>query len=178
MVSWDGKVDNFASSFFFFSFFIYLFFLLNIIRSGHLAEIRLSVCMSKSHRSLCVPFSRTGAGLCIYHLLVWSNLNSLHITQLITLPTQSCLVLYSFCANLLHIIIIIIIIIILLIWAFFVPVLAEGFLLESEWQQVSSSVQALLSFLTDLNNAVAWMVSSHPHISKSSSPCTFPDGHI
>ena len=58
--------------------------------------------MSKSHRSLCVLFSRTGAGLCIYHLLVWSNLNFLHISQWITLPTQSCLVLYAFCANLLH----------------------------------------------------------------------------
>ena len=58
--------------------------------------------MSKSHRSLCVSFSKTGAGLCIYHLFVWSNLNSLLISQWINLPTQSCLVLYSFCANLLH----------------------------------------------------------------------------
>ena len=79
-----------------------LFFLLIIIRSGLLAEIRWSVCMSKSHRSLCVSFSRTGAGLCIYHLFVWSNLNFLHISQWITLTTQSCLVLYSFSANLLH----------------------------------------------------------------------------
>ena len=55
-----------------------------------------------SHRSLCVLFSRTGAGLCIYHLFVWSNLNFLRISQWITFPTQSCLVLYSFCANLLH----------------------------------------------------------------------------
>ena len=47
-------------------------------------------------------FSRTGARLCIYHLFVWSNLNFLHISQWITLLTQSCLVLYSFCANLLH----------------------------------------------------------------------------
>ena len=38
-----------------------LFFLLIIIRSGLLTEIRWSVCMSKSHRSLCVFFSRTGA---------------------------------------------------------------------------------------------------------------------
>ena len=30
----------------------------------------------------------TGAGLCICHLFVWSNLNFLHISQLITLPTQ------------------------------------------------------------------------------------------
>ena len=79
-----------------------LFFLLIIIRSGLLAEIRWSVCMSKSHRSLCVSFSRTGSGLCIYHLFVWSNLNFLPISQWITLSTQSCLVLYSFCANLLH----------------------------------------------------------------------------
>ena len=40
--------------------------------------------------------------LYIYHLFVWSNLNFLHNTQWITFPTQSCLVLYSFCANLQH----------------------------------------------------------------------------
>ena len=79
-----------------------LFFLLIIISSGLLAGIRWSVCMLKSHRSLCVSFSRTGAGLCIYHLLACSNLNFLNISQLITLPIQSCLALYSFCANLLH----------------------------------------------------------------------------
>ena len=52
VVSRDSKVDNFASS----------LFLLIIIRSGLLAEIRWSACMSN----------------------------------------KSCLVLYSFCANLLH----------------------------------------------------------------------------
>ena len=72
-----------------------LFFLLIIIRSGLRAEIRWSVCISMSHRSLCVSFSRTGAGLCIYHLLAWSNFNFLHISKWITLPTQSCLALYS-----------------------------------------------------------------------------------
>ena len=66
-------------------------FLLIIIKSGLLAGIRLSICMLKSHRSSCVAFSWTGAGLCIYHLLVLSNLNFLHISQWITLPTQSCL---------------------------------------------------------------------------------------
>ena len=96
VVSRDSKVDNFAISLFFF------FFLLIIIRSDLLAEIRWSVCMSKFQRSLCVLFSMTGAGLCIYHLLVWSNLNFLHISRWTTLPTQSCIVLYSFCANLLH----------------------------------------------------------------------------
>ena len=71
-------------------------FLKIITRSGLLAEIRWSVCMLKSHWSLYVSFSRTGAGLCIYHWLVCSNLNFLHISQLITLPNQSCLFLYSF----------------------------------------------------------------------------------
>ena len=73
----------------------FLLLLLIIIKSGLLAGIRWSVCMLKSHRSLCVAFSRTGAGLCIYHLLVWSSFNFLHISQWITLPTQSCLALYS-----------------------------------------------------------------------------------
>ena len=79
-----------------------LFLLLIIIRSGLLAEVRWSLCMSKSHWILCVSFSMIGAGLCIYHLFVWSNLDFLNISQWIIWPTQSCLVLYSFCANLLN----------------------------------------------------------------------------
>ena len=59
MVRRDSKVDNFADSLF--------FLLLIIIRSSLLAGIRWSVCMLKSHRSLCVSFSRTDAGLCIYY---------------------------------------------------------------------------------------------------------------
>ena len=70
VVSRDSKVDNFVSSLFFF-----FFFLLIIIRSGLLAEIRWTVSMLKSHRSLCVSFSWTDAGSCIYYLFVWSNLN-------------------------------------------------------------------------------------------------------
>ena len=82
---------------------IYFFFFFFLIKSsGLLAGIKWSVCMLKSNRSLCVLFSRTCAGLCIYHLFVWSNSNFLHISQWTTLPTQSCLALYSFCANLLH----------------------------------------------------------------------------
>ena len=72
------------------------------IRSGLLDEIRWLVCMLKSHRNSCVSFSRTHAGMCIYHLFVWSNFNFLHISQWFILPTQSCLVLHSFCPNLLH----------------------------------------------------------------------------
>ena len=47
-----------------------LFFLLIIIRSGLLAGIRWSVCMSKSHRSLCVLFSRTSEFLRVFHISV------------------------------------------------------------------------------------------------------------
>ena len=88
----ETKVDYLTSS----------LFLLIIIKSGLLAGIRWSICMLKSHRSLFVAFSRTGAVLCIYHMLVWSNLSFLHVSQWITLLTQSCLALYSLCANLLH----------------------------------------------------------------------------
>ena len=62
-------------------------FVLITIKSSLLAEIRWSVCMSKSHRGLCVSFSGIAAGLSIYHLFVWSNLNFLHISHWITLPT-------------------------------------------------------------------------------------------
>ena len=72
VVSRDSKVDNFQIFFF--------FFLFIIIRSGLLTEITWSVFMSKPHRSLYVSFSRIGAGLWIYHLLVWSNLNFLNIS--------------------------------------------------------------------------------------------------
>ena len=49
MISRDSKVDSFAD----------FLFLLVIIRSGLQAGIRWSVCILKSHRSSCVPFSRT-----------------------------------------------------------------------------------------------------------------------
>ena len=79
----------------------FLFFSFIIItRSCRSAKIRWPVCISKYQRTLCVLFSRTG--LCIYHLFIWSNLNFLHNSKRIMLPTQSCLVLYSFCTNLLH----------------------------------------------------------------------------
>ena len=73
-----------------------------IIRSGCLAEIWWSVCVSKPKRNSCVSFSRTDYGLCLHHLFVWSNFNFLHNSQWITLPTYSCLVCWSFCANSQH----------------------------------------------------------------------------
>ena len=65
----------------------------------------------------------------------------------------------------------IIIIIILRIWEFFTLVLADSFPLESQSLQVS---RTLLSILANPNNAVVWMVSTCPLISKSFSPCTNP----
>ena len=79
----------------------FLFFFFFLLSLG-LTESKWSVCILKSQRTLCISFSRTDSGLCIYHLFVWSNLNFLHNSQWITFPTQSCLVLYSFCASLLH----------------------------------------------------------------------------
>ena len=68
-----------------------LFF--SLTRSGSLAKISWSVCISKSQRTLCVSFSRKDSVLCIYHIFLWSNLNFLHNSQWISFPTQSCLVL-------------------------------------------------------------------------------------
>ena len=79
-----------------------IFFLSTITRSGCLTEIKWSFCISKIPEKFCVSFSRTDSGLWIYHLFVWSNFNFLHKSLWITLSTQSYLVLYSFCANLLH----------------------------------------------------------------------------
>ena len=69
----DSKVDNFANSFFF-------FFLLIIIRSGLLVGIRWSVCKLKSHRSLCVSFSRT-----VLLLLLFCWINNYHCFWKMTL---------------------------------------------------------------------------------------------
>ena len=69
VVSRDNKVVNFVNSFFF-SFFFFL--LLIVIRSSLLAKIRWSLCMSKSLRSLCVSFSRTGAELYIIIIIIFS----------------------------------------------------------------------------------------------------------
>ena len=90
----------------------FLFFF-QLSRSGRLAVIRWSVCISKSKRTLWVSFSRMDSWLCIYYLLTWWNFSFLHILKgSISLPTP-CLILHSLRANLLHSFIIIIIIIII-----------------------------------------------------------------
>ena len=63
---------------------------------------RWSICITEFQRISCVLFSRTDSGFCIDHLIVWSKFNLLPNSQLIAFPNQSCLVSYSFCANLLH----------------------------------------------------------------------------
>ena len=149
---------------------LFFFFLLIIIRSGLLAKIRWSVCMSRSHKSLCVSFSRTGAGL-----LVWSNLNILHISQRITLPTRPCLALYSLCANLLHSLIIwlvvsslsphslhfiIIIIIINIIIIIHYSFLHQRKLMVFHWKLSDNKCpkvsRNLLGILAVFNNTVVW----------------------
>ena len=56
----------------------------------------------------------------------------------------------------------------------FTSVLADGFSLESDWQQVPQVSRTLHSILAVLNNAVVWMVSTRPPTSKSSSPFSNP----
>ena len=79
------------------------FFLSIKTRSGLLAKIGWSIFIRKSQRILCVLFSRTVSGLCMYPLSVWSNFSFLHNSQWINIPTQWNLLLYFFCANLLFI---------------------------------------------------------------------------
>ena len=81
---WSTGTAKFSFSFFFF---------ITITRSS-IRYLYLKI--------LCVSFSRSDSGLCIYYLVVWSNFNFLHSSQLITFPTQSWLVLYSFCTSLFH----------------------------------------------------------------------------
>ena len=54
--------------------------------------------VSQNPREVCVSHFPGG----IYHFFAWTNLKFLNNSQLIIFPTQSCLLLYSFCANLLH----------------------------------------------------------------------------
>ena len=97
LLRWQSLLSDRFS--FFFSFF---FFLLNTIRSGLLVGIWWFVSVTKLQRILCILFSRMDSGLCIQHLVVLSNFNFLNNSLWITFPTQLCLVLFSFCADLLN----------------------------------------------------------------------------
>ena len=95
VVRWDSKVNNFGR---------FSFLLLIFMRSGLLAGIRWSVCMLKSHRSLCKSFSRTGCRGCVHIPFVCMVELKFPAHFPVDHPclTKSCLALYSFCANLLH----------------------------------------------------------------------------
>ena len=149
MVSRDSKVDNFTNFFFFF------FFLLIIMRSGLLTGIKWSVCMLKPHMNLCVSFSRTGAGLCIYHLFVWSNWNLLHISQWNTFSTHYYYCYYSF--RIFHICV---------SWWTFTGVWVTACLLKSPGP--------FSVFWPFPIMYIVWMISIRLPISKSSSPFNNP----
>ena len=72
------------------SFFFFFSFLLLITRTDLQHGIRWSLCIPKSQWILCISFSRTDAGLCIYHLVVWSNFSFLQDSHWITFHTQLC----------------------------------------------------------------------------------------
>ena len=91
MVRWDGKVHYSAGSLSF-SF----FFLLSITKAGLLSEI------TQSQRTLCVPFSRNKFWLVLISFVTMIKFQFLAQFSVDIFPTQSCLVLYSFCATLLH----------------------------------------------------------------------------
>ena len=139
-----------------------------------------------------VSFSRIASGLCIYHLFAWSTLNLLHNSYWITMPTQSCIVIYSFCASLFHSLIMwlnvsslslynlyvlfccVIIIVIIshcelrvfhthVSWWYFTGV----------WVTASFPNSCFLSIMADFNNGLVWIVSARP-ISISSCPLTKP----
>ena len=73
VVRWNSKIHQITSSF-------------TNSKSGLLAWILWYVCISKSQRILCVSFSRTNSGLCIYLLVVWWSFNLLHNSELIIFP--------------------------------------------------------------------------------------------
>ena len=83
-----------------FSFFF--FFLLIITQRSRLTLIRWSECISKFHGKLYVLFLGRDCELYIYYLVVWSNFNFLQNSQLISFLTWLRLILFSFCARLLH----------------------------------------------------------------------------
>ena len=122
-------------------------FLLIIIMSGRLAEIRWSIYISKSQGSLRISFSRTDSGLCIYHFFPMTNLNFLHKFQWTTLQTQLCLVFYSFCAILLRSLTMwLIVIIIVIIIAVFVAVVVTDVFTFHEMCRSSNGLCSSVSF--------------------------------
>ena len=89
MVYRDSKIHNYANS-------LFCWWLIGLV------VWPISSDLSKFQQSFCLSFSWTDVGFCIYQLFVWSYLIFWHNSQWITIPLQSCLVIYSFWANMLH----------------------------------------------------------------------------
>ena len=100
----------------------------------------------------CVSFLRKVSSFCIYHWFNWRNFRLLYNPLLFTSPTQSCLVSYYFSASLHHSLITRLTLssqsphilqkkLSFCSLEFFTSALADGFSLESERQQVFSSLQ-------------------------------------
>ena len=108
-------------------------------------------------------------------MVIWSNFSFLHKSLLITFPTQLCLILYSFCTNLLHSLVSLLspcnvhfLFCCTLSLYFFQVFLTSVELIVFHWTlsdikspQVS---RTLLSILANINNAVIWMVLILPPI--------------
>ena len=91
MVLRNSKIHKLTSS-----------FLLIHARYGLEAWIGWSVRIWMSQIIFCVSFSRTDCALRIYYLLILLNFSLFHNSKWIASPTQSCILLYSFRASLLH----------------------------------------------------------------------------
>ena len=92
----QGKVHYSAGSLFSFLFFFFCWLSLDLFVWPRLGDL----FVSQNPRESCESHSLGRIGGCAY--VVRSNFNFLHKSQCITFLTQLCLVLYPFCANLLH----------------------------------------------------------------------------
>ena len=94
----NGKVHHLADS-------LFVVDVVLISRSGRLDETRWSVYISKSQRSLSLIL-QDGFWAVLILLVCMIKFEFLAQFPMTTHPNQSCLVLYSFCTNLLHLFII------------------------------------------------------------------------
>ena len=95
MDRWDGKVYYMAN------FLLFLFIFLIITKSSLLDEIRWSVCISKSQRIMCLILTNV---FLLEHIPFCNIVKFKFLAQfpVISFPSQSCLVLYSFWTSLLY----------------------------------------------------------------------------
>ena len=127
----------------------FFFFLLIITRSGLLAEIRWSFCIKKEFYD---PHFLRQILVCAYNICKYDQIQSL------AKFTQSCYVVFSFCANLLHSLTIgwnvssfsphNLYLLFCCVYHYYItpsellsPVLADGLSQVSEWQQASLRLQ-------------------------------------